>query len=128
MSPSTQLGRTYNQVHVSRLYTPGRRRFSIYVTWSYPAEANKDLTRLDNRFSTMTEVRRVGWPIFEAPEYANPLMFQQGITGSLELFFRGWLPFQNAVAEHVGHPVPMYQRVDQAGYQLPFDERVLADT
>ena len=40
----------------------GKRRFSIYWTWSYPWEANRDVTELDNRFSTMTEVRRVGWP------------------------------------------------------------------
>ena len=128
MSSSMQLGRTYNQVHISRQYTPGRRRFSIYITWSYPAEANKDLTQLDNRFSSMTEVRRVGWPAFESPEYASPLAFQQGIAGSLELFFRAWLSFQRAVEETTGHTVPVYQRVDQAGYQLPLDERVLADT
>jgi hypothetical protein len=76
----------------------------------------------------MTEVRRVGWPVFEAPEFANPLMFQQGIAGSLELFFRAWLPFQNVVTEGTGHTIPVYQRVDQAGYQLPLDERVLGDT
>ena len=54
--------RTYNQVNVPRKYTAGRRRFTIYWTWSYPWEANRDVTELDNRFSTMTEVRRVGWP------------------------------------------------------------------
>jgi hypothetical protein len=73
MSTPTQFGRIYNQVHVPRKYTAGRRRFSIYISWSYPAEANKDLTQLDNRFSSMTEVRRVGWPVFEKPEYASPL-------------------------------------------------------
>ena len=128
MSTSTQLGRTYNQVHAARRYAPGRRRFSIYITWSYPAEANKDLTQLNNRFSTMTEVRRVGWPAFESPEYASASMFQQGIAGSLELFFRAWLPFQQLVGEATGHVVPVYQRVDQAGFKLPLDERVLADT
>jgi hypothetical protein len=128
MSTPTQFGRIYNQVHVPRKYTAGRRRFSIYISWSYPAEANKDLTQLDNRFSSMTEVRRVGWPVFEKPEYASPLTFQQGIAGSLELFFRAWLPFQNVVTESTGHSIPVYQRVDQAGYQLPLDERVLGDT
>ena len=43
-------GRTYNQNHVSRPYTAGKRRFSIYWTWSYPWEANRDLTEMDNRF------------------------------------------------------------------------------
>ena len=55
--------RTYNQVNVPRKYTAGRRRFTVYWTWSYPWEANRDVTELDNRFSTMTEVRRVGWPV-----------------------------------------------------------------
>src|SRR5215472_3717487 len=128
MSSSMPPGRIYNQVHIPRKYAAGRRRFTIYISWSYPAEANKDLTQLDNRFSSMTEVRRVGWPVFEKPEYASQLIFQQGIAGSLELFFRGWQPFQSMLTETTGHSVPVYQRVDQAGYQLPLDERVLEDT
>ena len=55
-------------------------------------------------------------------------MFQQGIAGALELFFRAWMPFQELVGEITGHVVPVFQRVDQAGYRLPLDERVLADT
>jgi hypothetical protein len=38
---------------------------SIYVSWSYPAEAGRPVDELDNRFSTMTEVRRVEWPFWE---------------------------------------------------------------
>ena len=55
----SETARTYNQNHVPRPYTPGRRRVSVYVSWSYPAEANRNPAELDNRFSTMTEVRRV---------------------------------------------------------------------
>ncbi|MEU7863646.1 hypothetical protein [Nonomuraea sp. NPDC049141] len=120
--------RTYNQNHVPRPYTPGRRRLSIYVAWSYPAEAGRNPAELDNRFSTMTEVRRVTWPAYEDPKWSDPLRFQQGIAGGLELFFWGWLPFQQFVQETTGHPVPVYQRVDQAGFHTPLDERVLADT
>ncbi|MEV0055915.1 hypothetical protein AB0H34_36145 [Saccharopolyspora shandongensis] len=101
---------------------------SIYVSWSYPAEAGRNPAELDNRFSTMTEVRRVTWPAYEDPQWSDPLRFQQGIAGGLELFFRGWLPFQQFVEETTGHPVPVYQRVDQAGFHTPLDERVLADT
>ena len=36
------------------------------LAWSYPGEANRDVTELDNRFSTMTEVRRVAWPAYES--------------------------------------------------------------
>ncbi|MFI9587371.1 hypothetical protein ACIHCQ_37410 [Streptomyces sp. NPDC052236] len=120
--------RTYNQNHIPRQYTPGRRRVSIYVSWSYPAEAGRNPAELDNRFSTMTEVRRVAWPAYEDPKWSDPLRFQQGIAGSLELFFWAWVPFQQFVEEVTGHPVPVYQRIDQAGFPTPLDERVLADT
>jgi hypothetical protein len=119
--------RTYNQSHIARPYSPDRHRVSIYVSWSYPAEAGRDVSQLDNRFSTMTEVRRVTWPAYEEPRFADPLFFQQGIAGSLELFFWAWLPFQKLVGEVTGQPVPVFQRVDQAGFQLPLDERVLDD-
>ncbi|HUR07586.1 MAG TPA: hypothetical protein VM347_33940 [Nonomuraea sp.] len=101
---------------------------SIYVSWSYPAEAGRNPAELDNRFSTMTEVRRVNWPAYEDPKWSDPLRFQQGIAGSLELFFWGWAPFQQFTQEATGHPVPVYQRIDQAGFPTPLDERVLADT
>ncbi|MCG5221102.1 hypothetical protein [Streptosporangium sp. KLBMP 9127] len=120
--------RIYNQNHVPREYTPGRRRVSIYVAWSYPAEAGRNPAELDNRFSTMTEVRRVAWPAYEDPKWSDPMRFQQGIAGTLELFFWAWVPFQQFVEETTGHPVPVYQRVDQAGFHTPLDERVLADT
>ena len=126
--PETNLPRTYNQVQPPRQYTRGRRRVSIYITWSYPAEANRDITVLDNRFSTMTEVRRVAWPTYESAPYGDPLLFQQGIAGALELFFVAWVPFQKLVGEVTGHVVPVYQRVDQAGYKLPLDDRILADS
>lgn len=119
--------RTYNQRHVSRSYVKGKRRFSVYWTWSYPWEANRDITELDNRFSTMTEVRRVGWPKFESVEYSEK-MFLQGIAGTLELFHLSLVSFQTVVGEATEQPVAVYQRIDQAGQRLPIDERILADT
>lgn len=119
--------RTYNQAHVPRQYSSGKPRFSVYWTWSYPWEANRDPTELDNRFSTMTEVRRVGWPNFESDEYSEK-MFLQSIAGTLELFHLSLVRFQCLVGEITGHPVAVYQRIDQAGQKLPIDERVLADT
>src|SRR6187402_1884912 len=119
--------RTYNQNHIARKYTPGKRRLSIYWTWSYPWESNRDVTEMDNRFSSMTEVRRVAWPTFEATEW-DKMNFLQGIGGTLELFHRSTLSFQKIVGEATGHPVAVFQRIDQAGYKLPIDARVLADT
>ncbi len=80
-----------------------------------------------NRFSTITEVRNVLWPAYETPEY-DAANFLQGIPGTLELFHRSTLAFQAAGREATGHPVAVFQRIDQAGYRLPIDERILADT
>ena len=119
--------RTYNQTNIPRKYAPGKRRFSIYWTWSYPWESNRDLTEMDNRFSTMTEVRRVAWPNYETPEFSAK-MFLQGIAGTLELFHLSTLKFQQLVGEATERPVAIYQRIDQAGQRLPIDERILEDT
>ena len=75
----------------------------------------------------MTEVRRVGWPEYESIEYSEK-MFLQGIAGTLELFHLSLLKFQSLVDEVTGHPVAVYQRIDQAGQRLPLDERILSDT
>src|SRR6476469_7891062 len=127
MSSAPQPPRTYNQNHAPRKYTPGKRRVSIYWTWSYPWEANRDTTELDSRFSTMTEVRRVAWPAYEGTE-GDEMHFLQGIAGTLELFHRSTLAFQRVVGEITGHSVAVFQRIDQAGYKLPIDERVLEVT
>ena len=119
--------RTYNQSHIPRTYTPRKRRVSIYWTWSYPWEAGRDPAAMENRYSTMTEVRNVLWPEYETPEYSAE-QFLQGIAGTLELFHRSTLSFQGIAGELTGHPVAVFQRIDQAGYKLPIDERVLADT
>jgi hypothetical protein len=119
--------RTYNQNHVPRKYTPGKRRLSIYWTWSYPWESQRDPAAMENRLSTMTEVRNVLWPEYEKPEWAAA-QFLQGIAGTLELFHRSTLSFQKIAGEVTGHPVAVFQRIDQAGFKLPIDERILEDT
>src|SRR5207247_5310987 len=127
MSTVIQLPRTYKQSHIPRKYTPGKRRVSIYWTWSYPREASRNVEEMDNRFSTMTEVRRVAWPAYETPEWSTQ-NFLQGIDGTLELFHRSTLLFQDSAGEATGHPVAVFQRVDQAGFRLSVAERILADT
>ena len=118
--------RTYNQSHVARPHNGGRR-VSIYWTWSYPWESQRSPASVANRFSTITEVRNVAWPAYETPEYAEA-NFLQGIAGTLELFHRSTLDFQAVAEASTGHPVAVFQRIDQAGYKLPIDERILDDT
>ena len=127
MNDRKPAARTYNQDHVSRKYTPGRRRLSIYWSWSYPWESQRDPAAMQNRFSTMTEVRNVLWPDYETPEW-SAAQFLQGIAGTLELFHRSALAFQQIAGELTGHPVAVFQRIDQAGYTQLVDERILADT
>src|SRR5215471_10368215 len=127
MSTPLEPARTYNQNHIARRYTGGRRRLSIYWTWSYAFEAQRNPADLDNRFSTMTEVRKVLWPVYENPEW-GAAQFPQGIAGTLELFHRSTLAFQEIAGGVTGHPVAVFQRIDQAGYKLPIDDRILADT
>ncbi len=127
MTSSLQPARTYNQNHIARKHTPGKRRISIYWSWSYPFEAQRDPAAMENRFSTLTEVRNVLWPLYEKPEW-NAGEFLQGIAGTLELFHRSALNFQQLAGEVTDHSVAVYQRVDQAGFRLPIDERILADT
>ena len=85
------------------------------------------MTELDNRFSTMIEVRRVAYPNYEKPEYSEKV-FLQGIAGTLELFHLSTVRFQTVVGQVAGQPVAVYQRIDQAGQKLPIDERMLGDT
>src|ERR1700746_123653 len=118
--------RTYNQTHIHRKYRPGKRRMSIYWTWSYPWESQRDPAAMENRFSTMTEVRTALWPAYETPEW-SAAQFLQGIAGTLELFHRSTLSFQRIAGDATGHPVAVFQRIDQAGFKQPIDERVLAD-
>ena len=125
-NPTSAPARTYNQTHVPRKYTSGKRRISIYWAWSYPWEAQRSPAEMYNRYSTITEVRNVLWPEYETPEY-SPALFLQGIAGTLELFHRSALSFQAIAGETTGHPVAVFQRVDQAGYPLPIDARILAD-
>lgn len=124
--PASANARTYNQNHVPRKYTPGKRRISIYWTWSYPWESQRDPAAMENRFSTMTEVRTVLWPAYETPEW-SAAQFLQGIAGTLELFHRSALSFQQIAGEATGNPVAVFQRIDQAGFKQPIDERILAD-
>jgi hypothetical protein len=102
-----------------------RRRLSMHVLWSYPAEAGRELYELSNSNSAMREVRRVAYPRYEEMA-GNPQTFMHGIDGTLELFHRDWEPFREAVGDLSGHPVQYFERVDHAGHGFVIDDRMLA--
>src|SRR5436190_22115723 len=88
--------RTYNQNHLPRKYTKGKRRLSIYWRWSYPSETQRGVDTMDNRFSTMSAVRKVLWPNYETPE-RSAAKFLQGIASTLHPSHRATLTCQTAV-------------------------------
>ena len=127
LMPAQASARTYNQNHIPRKYTPGKRRISIYWTWSYPVGSparprgdGQPLLHHDRGSPRcVADLRNAG---------IDAAQFLQGIAGTLELFHRSTLSFQRSPGETTGHPVAVFQRIDQAGYKLPIDERILADT
>src|ERR1700682_2688807 len=106
--------RTYNQNHIPRKYTLSKRRMSIYWTWSYPWESQRDPAAMENRFSTMTEVRTALWPNYETPEW-SAAQFLQGIAGTLELFHRSTLSFQKIAGEGARPPGAVSSRLVHGG-------------
>src|SRR5207245_9919277 len=95
--------RTYNQNHVPRKYALGKRRISIYWTWSYPWESQRDPAAMENRFSTMTDVRTVLWPNYEPPEW-SVAQFLQGLAGTPELCHRYTPRVQQTARETTRYP------------------------
>ena len=82
---------------------------------------------MENRFSTMTEVRNVLLAGLRDAGMERSAV-SSGHRGNAELFHRSTLSFQKIAGETTGHPVAVFQRIDQAGYKLPIDQRILADT
>ncbi len=62
---------------------------------------HRNQAAMENRFSTMTEVRNVLWPAYETPEW-SAAHFLQGIAGTLELFHRSTLSFRGSQARRLG--------------------------
>ena len=102
---------------------------SVYVAWSYPGEANRDPTVLDNRFSTMTEVRRVFWPAYEEPQWSDPLEVPAGDrrVARAVLLGVGEVPASSSERSR-GTSSRCSSASTRRASRLPLDERVLADT
>ena len=120
-STHLQPGPHRSQIHARQ--TPREHLLDVELSVGNQARSRRDGQSLfhDDRSP------HVLWPAYETPEW-SAAQFLQGIAGTLELFHRSTLCFQQIVGEATGHPVAVFQRIDQAGYKLPIDERILADT
>jgi len=108
-----------------RKYSAGKRRISMYLSWSFPAEIRPDLGNCDNRYAALAEARRIFYPTME--QFSDPQKFDQAIPGTLAMFFSDLLPAQRVLQEASQQPVPLLERVNKAGELTPLDERTLED-
>lgn len=107
-----------------RKYVEGKRRFTLYISWDYRAEAGADVADLDNRFITVLEARRQAWPRLESLRGLD-----QGIGSQMDIgIVDAFIPFRKFMGETTGQRVPQFQRVDKTGDSRLLDERVLGDT
>ena len=111
----------------ARKYTPGKRRVSIYWTWSYPWEANRDPAAMENRFSTMTEVRSVRGRATKRRNGARRNFCKESpVRWSCSIGPR--LAFSRSSARSPAIRSPCSSASTRPAIKLPIDERVLADT
>jgi hypothetical protein len=108
-----------------RKYDPGKRRITMYMSWSYPAEIRADLGNCDNRYSALAEARRIFYPAME--QFSDPKKFDQRIPGTMDMFAIDFKPAQQVMQEASQQPVPILERVNKAGDFLPLDERTIED-
>ena len=55
------------------------RKVVVYCAWSRPGEIGAPLEVIENRFPTLFESRRMGYPRFE--ELSDPAHFDQSVAG-----------------------------------------------
>jgi hypothetical protein len=58
------------------------RKVVVYYAWSRPAETGAPLEVIENRFPTLFESRRMGFPTYE--QLSDPSRFDQSVAGFLD--------------------------------------------
>jgi hypothetical protein len=105
------------------------RKVVVYYAWSRPGEIEAPLGVIENRFPTLFESRRMGYPRFE--ELANPAQFDQSIAGFLDhIMKRNFSTFVELAGSLTGQPVAEIERVADDGILTALDAGILdqADT
>jgi hypothetical protein len=90
------------------------RKVVVYYAWSRPGEIQAPLEVIENRFPTLFESRRMGYPRFE--ELADPARFDQSIAGFLDhIMKRNFSAFVELAGSLTGQPVTEIERVSGDG-------------
>ena len=105
------------------------RRVVLYSAWSRPGETAAPLEVIENRFPTLFESRRMGYPRFE--ELSDPFRFDQSIGGFLDhIMKRNFTAFIEQAEALTSQPVVEIERVADDGNVTALDAGILdgADT
>jgi hypothetical protein len=113
------------EVSSGRKQSSGKRRITMYMSWSVPAEISADLGNCDNRYAALAEARRIFYPAME--QFSDPAKFNQRIPGTLAMFASDFQTAQRTMQEASQQEVPILERVGKGGDLLPLDERTISD-
>jgi hypothetical protein len=100
------------------------RSVVVYYAWSRPEEIGAPLGVIENRFPTLFESRRMGYPRFE--ELADPARFDQNIAGFLDhIMRRNFTAFVELATALTGKRVAEIERVADDGALTALDADTL---
>src|ERR1700743_3841130 len=100
------------------------RRIALYYAWSRPGEIGAPLEVIENRFPTLFESRRMGYPRFE--ELSDPSQFDQSVAGFLDhIMKRNFTTFVELAKALTGQPVVEIERVTDDGRLIALDAGIL---
>jgi len=100
------------------------RKLLIYYAWSRPAETHAPLEIIENRFPTLFESRRLGYPRFE--EFTDPDKYDQSIGGFLDhIMKRNFADLAALAGTITGEPAIEIERVTESGERVPLDAALL---
>jgi hypothetical protein len=100
------------------------RKVVVYYAWSRAAEIGAPLEVIENRFPTLFENRRMGFPRFE--KLADPARLDQSIAGFLDhIVKRNFADFFQLAALLTDHPVTEIERLPDGGHLAVLDAGML---
>jgi len=100
------------------------RHVALYYAWSRPGEIGAPIAVNENRFPTLYESRRLGYPRFQ--EFSDPVHFDQSIAGFLDHIMKAnFKDFIDQATVQTGHRVIEVERVDDVGEQVPLSQAIL---
>jgi hypothetical protein len=101
------------------------RKVVAYCAWSRPAEIRAPLEVIENRFPTLFESRRMGYPTYE--ELSDPSRFDQSVAGFLDhIMKRNFVAFVELAGTLAGQPVTEIERITDDGVLTRLDANILA--